>query len=156
MNSKANLFKALSSDGIDVSSALTRTAVAADLQGVMASCGLNQSQLAGRLGWSRARVSQVFSGDENLTLDTIGHVAKACGQSFDVVFRDEQARRIAQRWEKSKPQVVVCNDVKKSLFKGRLTVQLPLSPKLELPSSVFRFERIQQKIGFQESYENAA
>jgi len=62
---RTDFFKSLKAKGVDPSLGVLRSIVAADLHAAMVSANLNQSKLASKLGWSRARVSQVFSGDEN-------------------------------------------------------------------------------------------
>lgn len=80
---------------------LAKVSVAADLTVLVAECGISRSDLAKKLGWSRARVSQVLSGESNLTIETIHAVAKAAGFAFDVVFRNPAAVRAPQIWERS-------------------------------------------------------
>ncbi|MBI2767624.1 MAG: helix-turn-helix transcriptional regulator [Chloroflexi bacterium] len=48
----------------------------------MKELGLNRSQLAERMGVSRARVTQVLRGSDNLTLKTLVAVAHALDASF--------------------------------------------------------------------------
>lgn len=79
---------------------LAKVSVAADLTILVAESGLSRSDLAKKLGWSRARVSQVLSGESNLTVETIHAVATACGAAFDVVFRKPFDVRAPQMWER--------------------------------------------------------
>ena len=79
---------------------LAKVAVAADLAVQVAESGISRSDLAKKLGWTRARVSQVLSGQGNLTIETIHAVAKAAGASFDVVFRKPESARALQPWQK--------------------------------------------------------
>lgn len=81
-------------------SELAKVAVAADLTIQVAESGVSRSDLARRLGWSRARVSQVLSGESNLTIETIHAVAKAVGAGFDVVFRKSDEPVAAQPWQR--------------------------------------------------------
>ena len=78
---------------------LAKVAVAADLAILVAESGISRSDLAKKLGWTRARVSQVLSGQGNLTIETMHAVAKAVGSSFDVVFRKPAAARAMQPWQ---------------------------------------------------------
>lgn len=79
---------------------LAKVAVAADLTILVAESGVSRSNLAKKLGWSRARVSQVLSGEGNLTIETIHAVADAVGAGFDVVFRKTGESAAKQSWEK--------------------------------------------------------
>ena len=78
---------------------LAKVAVAADLAILVAESGISRTNLAEKLGWTRARVSQVLSGQGNLTIETMHAVAKAAGSSFDVVFRKPAAARALQPWQ---------------------------------------------------------
>ena len=66
---------------------LAKVAIAADLAILVAESGISRSDLAQKLGWSRNRVSQVLSGQGNLTVETIHAVAKAADSSLHVTFR---------------------------------------------------------------------
>ncbi|MGS5086363.1 helix-turn-helix domain-containing protein [Hydrogenophaga sp. A37] len=59
---------------------------AADLTLLLNHAGVSRADLARKLGWSRARVSQVLAGQENTTVQTITAVAEALGYTFDTVF----------------------------------------------------------------------
>ncbi len=73
--------------------------VAADLTLLLHHAGKTRADLARALGWSRARVTQVLSGHENLTVQTIAAVTKALGYTFDAVFRKMGAPAAAQPWD---------------------------------------------------------
>lgn len=73
--------------------------VAADLALLLHHAGKTRADLARALGWSRARVTQVLSGDGNLTVQTVAAVTKALGFTFDVAFRKVGERVAAQPWE---------------------------------------------------------
>jgi transcriptional regulator with XRE-family HTH domain len=45
------------------------------IHGLLSEQGLNQAALAGRLGKSKSHVTQLLSGDRNLTLRTLAEVA---------------------------------------------------------------------------------
>lgn len=79
---------------------LSKVAVAADLTILVAESGISRSDLAKKLGWSRARVSQVLSGEGNLTIETIHAVVRAVGAGFDVVFRKAGEPAARQPWER--------------------------------------------------------
>ena len=72
--------------------------VAADLTLLLHHAGKSRADLARALGWSRARVTQVLSGNENLTVQTIAAVTKALGYTFDAVFRKTGASGATQPW----------------------------------------------------------
>ncbi len=51
---------------------------------------VSQRELAERMGVSPARVSQILTGEQaNLTLKTIGKIAFALGEDFELVERDK-------------------------------------------------------------------
>ncbi|MCB4365993.1 helix-turn-helix transcriptional regulator [Hydrogenophaga taeniospiralis] len=72
--------------------------VAADLTLLLNHAGVSRADLARKLGWSRARVSQVLSGQENITVQTIAAVAGALGYTFDTVFRKADVSAASQPW----------------------------------------------------------
>jgi len=65
--------------------------VAADLTLLLHECGMSREDLASKLGWSSNRLSQVLSGHESITVQTIAFVAGAMGYTFDLVFRKTDA-----------------------------------------------------------------
>lgn len=73
--------------------------VAADLTLLLHHAGKSRADLARALGWSRARVTQVLSGNENLTVQTIAAVTKALGYTFDAVFRKTGTPAATQPWD---------------------------------------------------------
>lgn len=73
--------------------------VAADLVLLLHHAGKSRAELARGLGWSRARVTQVLSGRENLTVQTIAAVTRALGYTFDTVFRKSAEAAPVQPWE---------------------------------------------------------
>lgn len=99
MSTKKALFAELLQANPNLPAELAKVSVAADLTVLVAESGLSRSDLAEKLGWTRARISQVLSGESNLTIETIHAVAKAAGFSFDVVFRKPGAARLPQMWE---------------------------------------------------------
>jgi DNA-binding XRE family transcriptional regulator len=98
--SRQALFASLLADAPDSKAELSKVAVAADLTVLLAQSGRTRSDLAKQLGWSRARVTQVLSGEGNLTIETVFAVAQALGQTFDIVFRKPDERRVPQAWER--------------------------------------------------------
>ena len=65
--------------------------VDADLTLLLHECGMSREDLASKLGWSRNRLSEVLSGHECITVQTLAAVAGALGYTFDVVFRKTDA-----------------------------------------------------------------
>jgi transcriptional regulator with XRE-family HTH domain len=60
------------------------------LQNAMHRNSVTQKQLADRLGISAARVSQILAKEgSNLTLRTIGRIAHALGEDFELVTKSE-------------------------------------------------------------------
>lgn len=102
---------------------LAKVAVAADLAIQVAESGISRSDLAKKLGWTRARVSQVLSGQGNLTIETMHSVAKAVGLSFDVVFRKPAAARALQPWQqKAMLQLQMIDEVDLPSWMSRKTM----------------------------------
>lgn len=92
--------------------------VAADLTLLLHHAGKSRAELARALGWSRARVTQVLSGHENLTVQTIAAVTQALGYTFDTVFRKTGTPAATQPWEAratfeadDKPDPTTCQPV---------------------------------------------
>jgi transcriptional regulator with XRE-family HTH domain len=85
--------------------------VAADLTLLLHHAGKSRADLARVLGWSRARVTQVLSGNENLTVQTIAAVTKALGYTFDAVFRKAGAPAATQPWDAQATLVLDLVDV---------------------------------------------
>ncbi len=98
--SRQALFADLLADTPDLAAEVAKVAVAADLTVLLTQAGLSRAELAKRLGWSRPRVTQVLSGEGNLTIETVFAVAQALGHTFDVVFRKQDERRVPQAWER--------------------------------------------------------
>jgi transcriptional regulator with XRE-family HTH domain len=61
--------------------------VTTDLTLLLHECGMSREDLASKLTWSDDRLSQVLSGNETITVQTIAVVAGAMGYTFDLVFR---------------------------------------------------------------------
>lgn len=73
--------------------------VAVDLVLLLHHAGKSRAELVRAIGWSRARVSQVLSGRENLTVQTIAAVTRALGYTFATVFRKPTDAAPVQPWE---------------------------------------------------------
>ena len=85
------LFGDLIASHKDLAEELKTVDVAADLTLLLQHAGVSREVLASKLGWSGDRLSQVLSGHENITVQTIAAVAGAMGYTFDVVFRKMDA-----------------------------------------------------------------
>lgn len=72
--------------------------IAADLALLLHHSGKTRADLARGLNWSRARVTQVMSGEGNLTVQTIASVTKAMGYTFDLIFRKAKDPMPRQPW----------------------------------------------------------
>lgn len=79
---------------------LKSVGIAADLALLLHHTGRSRADLARALDWSRARVTQVLSGDENLTVQTIAAVTEALGYTFDASFRKVGEPAAIQPWQK--------------------------------------------------------
>lgn len=53
---------------------------------------VTRAELAQTMGVSPGRVSQILSGDENLTLRTLGSVIDALGAEIDLTLRSREPR----------------------------------------------------------------
>ena len=60
----------------------------ASLAGLLAERNVTRSQLAERMGVSAGRISQILSGDENLTLKSLASIASSLDVSVEVRFFD--------------------------------------------------------------------
>lgn len=71
--------------------------VTEDILVAMEDCGVTKAELAQRLGKSKARISQLLSGDTNMTIGTLADIAFALGLTPDKTFREysDQRNRIA-------------------------------------------------------------
>lgn len=87
--------------------------VAADLTLLLQHAGVSREVLASELGWSGDRLSQVLSGHENITVQTMAAVAGALGYTFDVVFRKTDAP----------PTLNASDEVRAKLAERQLTEQ---------------------------------
>lgn len=58
------------------------------IAGRLDNLGLSRSDLSRRMGVSRARVTQILAGDDNLTLKSLVAVANALGATLSVEFKD--------------------------------------------------------------------
>lgn len=84
--------------------AIKKEEVAANLTALMVFCNRNRSYISSMTGWSRSRVTNVLSGDMNLTLKTLWEFTSALGYNFDIALRDENQTPANQPWiRKQKP-----------------------------------------------------
>lgn len=73
--------------------------VASHLIGLLRHHKISRSELAQKLGWPKARVTKVLSGDVNLTLKTITAITHKLGYDFDVVFHNKNYEKPKQPWQ---------------------------------------------------------
>lgn len=73
--------------------------VTEDILVAMEDCGVTKAELAQRLGKSKARISQLLSGDTNMTIGTLADIAFALGLTPDKTFREysDQRHRVADQ-----------------------------------------------------------
>jgi transcriptional regulator with XRE-family HTH domain len=84
--------------GVRCSRSVVDTATCEALTAKLERQGVNQSELARRLGKTRGDVSQLLSGGRNLTLGTIAELADALGCIVKVQFvANERAAARARR-----------------------------------------------------------
>jgi transcriptional regulator with XRE-family HTH domain len=69
---------------------LARQAASA-LAGLLAQRGMTRSDLAKHMGVSPGRVSQILSGDSNLTMKSLASAAKSLGVNVEVTFSQPAA-----------------------------------------------------------------
>lgn len=61
-------------DELNYAKTRNRMLVAAKIADAMRSCGMNQKQLAQKMGKTKSEVSEWLSGDRNFTLDTLTEI----------------------------------------------------------------------------------
>ncbi|MGW1072187.1 helix-turn-helix domain-containing protein [Streptomyces sp. NPDC002537] len=76
------------SHSADLAGARVARHATASLAGLVAERGMSRKELADRMGVSPGRVSQILSGDENLTLRSLAAVADALDVCVEVSFRE--------------------------------------------------------------------
>ena len=84
-------------DGFDIK----KDQIAANMVGLMAHYHVSRSDLANTLGLPRSRVSQMLSGERNLTLKTIYEFTTALKKDFSIVFHDVGVTCFSQPWHSS-------------------------------------------------------
>ncbi|MFD7246440.1 helix-turn-helix domain-containing protein [Streptomyces massasporeus] len=62
------------------------------LAGLLAAKGMTRADLAQAMGISQGRISQILSGDENLTLKSLAVVAHALQSNVEITFRSTPPR----------------------------------------------------------------
>lgn len=68
---------------------------AASLGGLLAECGISRTELARQMNVSPGRVSQILSGDANLTMKSLAGAAEALGAQVEITFRPAPAATTA-------------------------------------------------------------
>ncbi|WP_202232780.1 helix-turn-helix domain-containing protein [Actinacidiphila reveromycinica] len=74
------------SSAADVAGARLAREATASLAGVLAGLGVSQSELARAMSVSPGRVSQIMSGDANLTVRSLAAAAEAIGARVEITF----------------------------------------------------------------------
>lgn len=119
---------------------LKSVVVAADLALLLHHAGITRADLARALGWSRARVTQVLSGDGNLTVQTVAAVSKALGFTFDVVFRKVGEFAATQPWEQQVAlQLEMSQEAELQSWMSRKTMK-PMAAQFAGAKEFVRFE----------------
>ena len=89
--------------------------IAVNLAGLMVSCNQNRTYISDKTGWAKSRVTNVLSGEMNLTLKTLWEFASSLGYNFDVIFRVDSESPADQPWiKKHKANISFANVVNKS------------------------------------------
>ena len=113
-------------------SEMAKVTVAANLTLLVAHSGISRTALAEKLGWSRARVSQVLSGQGNLTIETMHAIAQAAGSNFEVVFRQYSSTPAfmeVQPRQSMQLKMVVNNDLTDWMSRKTMQDVLGTNPK---------------------------
>ncbi|MEV0274997.1 helix-turn-helix transcriptional regulator [Streptomyces sp. NPDC050610] len=76
----------------------------ASLAGLLAERGMTRKDLADSLGVSPGRVSQILSGDENLTLRSLAAVAESLNARVEIAFYDPPSAEYAETTETAVPE----------------------------------------------------
>lgn len=114
--------------------------VAADLALLLHHAGKTRADLARATGWSRARVTQVLSGDGNLTVQTVVAVSKALGFTFDVVFRKIGEFAATQPWEQQVAlQLEMSQEAESQSWMSRKTMK-PMAAQFSGATEFLRFD----------------
>lgn len=79
--------------------------VAADLANLLVHSGHNRTYVSAMTGWSKSRVSNLLSGDLNLTLKSIWDFSNNLGYTFDISFRKASESPKNQPWIEHKKDV---------------------------------------------------
>ncbi len=80
-----------SGHGVEPDGARLARRTTASLAGLLAERGMTRKDLADRMGVSPGRVSQILSGDENLTLRSLAAVAESLDARVEITFHDSLA-----------------------------------------------------------------
>jgi hypothetical protein len=79
-------FFARGENSTDLAGAQLARQATASLAGILAGLGKSRSDLAKAMGVSPGRVSQILSGDANLTVRTLAAAAEALGAQVEITF----------------------------------------------------------------------
>ncbi|WKK20836.1 helix-turn-helix domain-containing protein [Streptomyces olivoreticuli] len=87
----------------DLAGARVARHATASLAGLVAERGMSRKELADRMGVSPGRVSQILSGDENLTLRSLAAVAEALEVGVEVCFFEQTSTEHREPLETVRP-----------------------------------------------------
>ncbi|MEU9452809.1 helix-turn-helix transcriptional regulator [Streptomyces sp. NPDC048277] len=79
-------FFASGESNVELAGAQLARQASASLAGLLAGLGTSRADLAKAMGVSPGRVSQIMSGDSNLTMRTLAAVAEALGADIEIRF----------------------------------------------------------------------
>ena len=109
--------------------------VAACLAALMAFEKKNRAFIASEAGWSPSRVTNVLSGELNLTIKTLWEFASSLGYNFDVVFREDFEVSPCQPWSK-KLQANIPTTIPQSINYQRFIDTFDITIKIQTPHEV--------------------
>lgn len=90
-------------DELSLAKTRNRMMVAAKIADAMRSSGMNQKQLAQKMGKTESEVSEWLSGDRNFTLDTLTEIER----TLDVSLLDTNNPRYAYSEKVDKPATII-------------------------------------------------
>lgn len=67
--------------------------VTEDILVAMEDLGISKAELARRLGLSKARITQLLSGDSNMTIGTLADISFELGLTLEKTFKEYSAQR---------------------------------------------------------------
>ncbi|WP_217545914.1 helix-turn-helix transcriptional regulator [Streptomyces sp. GbtcB6] len=86
-----------SESNVELAGAQLARQASASLAGLLAGLGKSRSDLAKAMGVSPGRVSQIMSGDANLTMRTLAAAAEALGADVEIKFSPRRPQAAQNR-----------------------------------------------------------